>query len=390
MLLSNGFDPDPRVHNEALALVEHGFDVEVICWNRDRGTNRPKAQIIDGIKIKRLGPRSKHNLGNVQTLFILLFWLNVGINLFHRNFDAIHCHDFDTLPIGFLLAKIKKCKLIYDAHEHYASMIGFQSGRFIAKMVFSAENQLIRYVDLVFTVGEILAKDFLRRGAKSVRIVGNWKNPDDFIFDDEKMESLRRRLGIKQDRVLVVCYITNLTAERFILPLMNAVAHQPNLFLIIGGNGPMEHIILNAAKNTDNVKYLGFVHPVDIPKYVALSDVIFYGFDTRNENSKYSAPNKLFEALAAGKIIVSGNFGEIGQIITRHDCGVLLENYESLTIRETLNLLFLKEDHLEEIKRKAVLLARSTYNWNNAKSILRQSYARLLDHSNLYPQKPTI
>ena len=32
-------------------------------------------------------------------------------------FEVIHCHDTLVLPIGYLLKKIKKSKLIYDAHE---------------------------------------------------------------------------------------------------------------------------------------------------------------------------------------------------------------------------------------------------------------------------------
>ena len=112
MLLSNGFDPDPRVYNEAVALVEHGYEVCVVCWNRDRGLKKPRAEDTDGIRVERVGPRSKHNLGRSQILFLLLFWIRVFFGVLFKKANALHCHDFDTLPVGFCLAKLKKCKVV--------------------------------------------------------------------------------------------------------------------------------------------------------------------------------------------------------------------------------------------------------------------------------------
>ena len=35
MLLSNAFDPDPRVHQEAVSLAQNGYDVQLLCWDRE-------------------------------------------------------------------------------------------------------------------------------------------------------------------------------------------------------------------------------------------------------------------------------------------------------------------------------------------------------------------
>ena len=35
MLLTNAYDPDPRVRQEALALVAMGWRVRIVAWDRD-------------------------------------------------------------------------------------------------------------------------------------------------------------------------------------------------------------------------------------------------------------------------------------------------------------------------------------------------------------------
>ena len=98
MLLTNAFDPDPRVHQEAKALVGAGYDVTILCWDRDM--KAPPREIVDGIKIERIYVRSTHGRGTGQMVFLFLFWLKAVKRALFRPFQVIHCHDFDTLLLG--------------------------------------------------------------------------------------------------------------------------------------------------------------------------------------------------------------------------------------------------------------------------------------------------
>ncbi len=377
MLLSNGFDPDPRVHNEAVALLDRGYSVRLICWNRDRGLAKPKRETLNGLEIHRIGPKSRHNLGAPQALFILLFWLGAFLRLLFRHVDVIHCHDFDTLPPGSILAYLKRCRLVYDSHENFSRMIQYDVSTAIGKAIEYIERLLVKHVDLTLTVGEILADELVERGAKNVHVVGNWKNPDDFVFSHEELQRTRKELRIDGKGSLIVSYITTLKAERKISELIEALSGQRRYVLILGGKGPMEGAIRETIRGRSNVRFLGFVNPIDVPRYTALSDVVFYGFEPSNENSRYSAPNKLFEALAAGKVILSCDIGEIGRIINKYRCGLILEEYTPFAIRKALNYLYEHADQLDEMKQNASLLGKNRYNWNAAKSTLYGSYENL-------------
>jgi len=371
MLLTNAFDPDPRVHQEAVSLVNAGYDVTILGWDRDLKAI-PKER-IDGIKVERIYVRSTHGRGTSQMLFLLYFWVKAFVKAFSKDFQVVHCHDFDTLPLGFFLSRLKRSKLVYDAHESYVDMLG-NIPSWMKSMIFKVENILLRHTDLLITVGEILREHLARRGAKRTCVVGNWKDPAKFQFPELELKKEKKRLNIA-DNQMVVSFIANLGDERQLPQLIEAVRGMPDMFLIVGGDGPCKGLVVDATRRHPNIHYLGYVKPHKVPFYTALSDVIFYGFDPNNPNARFSAPNKLFEALAAGKAVITGDFGEIGRIVNENKCGIILENYSHESIRDALNLINTK-------KRKALnenaTAAGRTYTWNKAAEKLIQSYRRLI------------
>jgi len=371
MLLTNAFDPDPRVHQEARALVENGYDVTILCWDRDR--KAPAHEMLDGIRIERIYVRSTHGRGLAQAFFLVLFWGKAYFQAVRKKFDVVHCHDFDTLPLGYLLAREKKSKLVYDAHESYVDML-INVPNWLKKAIYRTENFLLRRIDLLITVGEILEEDFERRGVRSSCVVGNWKDPNEFKFSQEVLEQERQRLHILNGQ-LVISFIANLGKERQIEQLVGAVKDMPKIILIVGGEGPSRGVVEDAAHEYSNIIYLGYVHPSKVPLYTALSDIIFYGFDPSNPNSKFSAPNKLFEALAAGKAIMTGDFGEIGKIVKDTECGLIIRELTGEEIKK--NLSSLRPEILNRFKEKSQKNSLVKYNWQNARISLLDQYSHL-------------
>jgi len=371
MLLTNAFEPDPRVHQEALSLIQNGYDVVLLCWDRDH--KLPPEEVIDGIKIERIYVRSTHGRGSTQVPFLLLFWLKTYGRGISKDFSIVHCHDFDTLPLGYVLAKRKKAKLIYDAHESYTDMLTNLPGWF-KKAVYRIENFLLKRIDLLITVGEILRETFEKRGVRRSCVVGNWKDPSKFKFPPEFLEDEKQRLHISNGQ-LVIAFVGNLGEERQLTQLIEAVKETPAVTLVVGGDGPCRGVVQEAARKYSNIIYLGYVHPSKVPLYTAISDIIFYGFDPSSPNSKFSAPNKLFEALAAGKAVLTGDFGEIGRIVKETKCGIFVSNYSIAEIKETLTSL--KAETLSQLKENAYRHAISKYNWENASLILLSQYHSL-------------
>ena len=102
MLLSNPFVSDPRVHAEAKTLSENGYDVTIVAW--DRECRYPEVENWDGIHIRRVRARSSFGQGARQLLPLLSFWQRAMVILSQEKADVIHCHDLDTLFVGWIVA----------------------------------------------------------------------------------------------------------------------------------------------------------------------------------------------------------------------------------------------------------------------------------------------
>ena len=195
MVLDNAFRPDPRVANEARALADAGYRVTILAWDREGG--RPRCELWHGVRVQRLGPRSRHGLGSAQVLYLVVFWWRVFWWLVGREVGAIHFHDFDTLPVGWTVAALKRCRLVYDAHESYADMLGANVAPWIKQAVVWLERRLIGRADATLTVGGLLGADLERRGARRTWVVGNWKRLSDFDIPAQKASACRHEVGLK-------------------------------------------------------------------------------------------------------------------------------------------------------------------------------------------------
>lgn len=371
MLLSNAFDPDPRVHREARVLVEEGYSVTIFGWDRDR--KQACNEMVDGILVERIYVDSTHGRGSTQILYLFLFWIKAFWKGLFKKYDIVHAHDFDTLPLGYVLAKLKRSKLVYDSHESYVDMLHTLPA-IVKKSVLHAENFLMKKTDLIITVGEILRQYLIDRGADNVCVVGNWQDPGNFIFEEEAIQSEKSNLGIAADKKVVV-FIANLGRERCVSELIHAICDSFDTHLILGGNGPCADFAHEASKKYNNITYLGYVHPERVPFYTALADIVFYGFDPNNPNARFSAPNKLFECLAAGKSLITGDFGEIGKIVREMNCGVIVPDYSVDSIaNEISNMTIQKLYSYNENSKQA---CEEKYSWDKAKDILLTNYMSL-------------
>lgn len=374
MLLAYGFDPDPRVYQEAKSLVKNGFGVTIIAW--DREIKWPKFEMRDGIKIERSHIKSLYRRGTSQLLFLFLFWIDVFFHLLGRDFDIIHCHDFDTLPIGFILAKLRRKRIIFDAHESYSDMLEDNVSGLLKKLTFIIEKILIRYVDLLITVGKILEEEYKRRGAKNTCVVGNWKSIVDFKISIERVQQEKERLHIPDK--MIVSFIGLLNKDRKISSLIEAVKKDSDVFLILAGEGELEKEIKEKIKGYPNIVFLGKYSPKKIPLYTNLSDVIYYVLDSQNPNAKYSAPNALFGAIACGKALITGTHGEIAKIVKEENCGIVLDDISFKQLNKAFKALN-SNGLLDNYKKNAFSAAMRKYNWERAEENLLNVYKDCLN-----------
>ena len=118
MVLTNNFDPDVRVHQEAVYLTRNGAQVEILRWDRSRNTDEPETGMLDGIKYTRFGCYSVSGSGMKQLPAFFRFIAKIRRYLKTHAYDYFHLHDMDGGIVG-AFALPKGAQYVYDMHEFH-------------------------------------------------------------------------------------------------------------------------------------------------------------------------------------------------------------------------------------------------------------------------------
>lgn len=375
MLLSNAFRPDPRVAREARTLTDAGHQVTILCW--DRQTEFPALQTEDGYTIKRIQTvHTVYGAGMRQILHTPRFWRAAIAQTRTLQPDFIHCHDLDTLPAGWWLKRRTDATLIYDAHEDYPAMMSLYLLKPWVHLLSWLERRLLQRVDYTITASTVLEEKLRARGINLVTTIGNYQPlaPFDHIREED-IVTARTKLQIQPDD-FVVAYIGGFSRNRQLLPLIETARLAQNVQILLWGDGHQRAAVEAAVQGLPNARYLGWLPPSEVPLYTFVADVIYYCLVPDYPGAIYNAPNTLSNAMAAGRPIIANNVGDLGQIIRKTGCGVLLDEVTPLSINAAIQQLRIPEfwQHTGEAGRCA---ARIHYNWDSMAQKLSGIYENL-------------
>lgn len=371
MLLSNPYRPDPRVKKEAKSLVEAGYQVSLVCW--DRKLEYPAHELIDGIEVFRIRVPSKYSLGSRQLIHLPRFWQGALKLLNCIKPKVVHCHDLDTMPAGYWYRQFHPTvKWIYDAHECYPAQIGPQVATWIAGTLDRLDQFMTQRVDCVITVSDSLAGYFKNMGGEA-SVVGNYHMINQCTGS---LELTREEIGFSIED-FIIAYIGGFTPARAIIPLVQAASLYPTCKIFVAGDGIQRPSIEKEVQRHTNVSYLGWVPQSLVMAYTKIADVIYYGLYNNNKNSHYSSPNTLFNAMHAGKPIITTNIGDIASIVKKVNCGMVIETPSPEHIAEKIWQLA-DPGTRSKLGRNGMLAVVERYNWGEAEKILLDLYGSIV------------
>jgi glycosyltransferase involved in cell wall biosynthesis len=364
MLVSNPFDPDPRVYREAKSLVDNDVPVEVIGWDR-LGTS-VQHEVVDGIKVRRIKIASGYGGAGVFALTLPLFWIYAFGILLSRRITVIHCHDFDTLPVGIALKALKGCSVVFDAHEFYPAYVR----DYVSKLTYSAINTLhsilYKRAEVIFTVSEQQKPMFQH---KQVAVIPNLPRVKSGNANRDRQKS---------DGTFTIFYYGGLTTDRGIDQILEIPRLLESAMLVISGRGPLEDLVISISKREHKVRYLGWISTAEIEENLASCDYVPILYDPKNLNNATGTPNKLFDSLKFGAIPIVPEGTFMAQVVRKKGIGIVVPYNNIATLAK----------QVEELERDTKLKARiqksgrevflKEYNWNVGEERLLSIYHQLL------------
>jgi len=380
MLLSNAFRPDPRVLKEAQFLVDAGFDIVIICW--DRLAEFPTKEILtSGIKIIRIqNVISAYGVGARQIFPLLRFW-NAAYHLIADiKPNLIHCHDFDTLLCGLLWGKLHHIPIIYDAHEYYADLVKPRlsglSGKLLYQIIRTIEKFAAHICNAVVTVDDTLSR-FYSHFNKNIVVIGHY--PRKYLAETYN--------PIFNRSELILLYSGRISVDRGALIYIELLRYLiginiPTRLLFAGVFTPAieEQFVNQQAKDVENsIDYLGWIPYQQIQDIYRSADI---GLCILQPQPRYIAavPIKLFEYMASGLPVIASNFPAISSIIDEANCGIAVDPLSQPTyIAEIIKSWWITPSFPRSIGENGRQAVLTKYNWETQSGRLSMLYHLLLE-----------
>ena len=392
MLLSNAFRPDPRVLKEAGTLARAGYALTVIAWDRE-GRYPAEETVAAGagaaFTVRRVQEvRSSYGAGLRQALRLPRFWLAAWRQLNRLRPAVVHCHDFDTLPPGWLWAKLHRCAVIYDAHEYYTELqrprLGrSRIGRVLLALISAAEQVLSRTASAVVTVDERIARRYRNR---RVVVIGHYP-PRDFApplvrpvgLDTAAAQPTNQnasepvtghRSPVTGPHPATLVYAGRFSIDRGLLVIAAALQRlaqqgfRPRLRLLGTWTNPAEeHAFAEATRGLEaQIEHAGWVPFEYVAEQLQQCDIALAVLQPI-ERYVAALPVKLFEYMACGLPVVISDFPANREIVAGANCGLLVDPADVEAVTAALARLLADPAEARRLGENGRRAFEAHYNW---------------------------
>ena len=355
MVVDNEFYGDPRVFNEAKALVQAGYRTKILCLNFGK---HPPRETVQGIELVRAAMKRKTK----QRLFALMntlplyhrFWKRQTLAFIRsEGIDVLHAHDLYMALSAGKAAREAGIPLVLDLHENYpAAVMGYNwAVRFPARLVVRPERwaklepHCLKLADriVVLSAGfrDLLVKRyaFLRAGQFAV-----YPNVPD----------LKELLGYPVDPAILP------EQGRFVMFYFGGIAERRGVFTCfealrkLAGRYPQVLLLLiGPVDRADQKRFDGYMSdPLirshtrhypwkdisSLPSYILASDVCLVPFRVSPQYESGVA-NKVFQYLLFGRPVIVSDCRPQVEVVERAKCGLVFESDNSDQLVECVTRL---------------------------------------------------
>jgi glycosyltransferase involved in cell wall biosynthesis len=330
--------------------VDAGRDVTLISVraNLPRGMIDPRVQLVvdepqttDGEPWEPLLMRIEKNLPDPLRKVARLVYVQCvllrnrvhpdphGVQFFRkhtpqRDYNAIHCHDLNTLPVGLALKRklAPNAKIIYDSHELFPyQMTNHQFVRYWSRI----ERNYISQTDAIITINESIARIIAETyGIATPDVIYN-SHDSSSTGEAIDRDTFLHRFGAEADGFNVL-FQGSLGDSQNLSELVKAFGYLDQSYrLLLIGTGPAEATLrqICCRQKLTNVFFGGWIEQEQLMHYTPHADlgIIPYQDQPGLLNATYCTPNKLFEFIEAQLPIYASDLPELKNIVAAHGIG---------------------------------------------------------------------
>ena len=357
-----------RSYYLAKGLVEHGIEVELITAH-----NKPGAvtKIIDGIKVHYLPVYYNNEQGFFKRIYAFFKFMRLVRKKAAEMENVDICYATSTpLTIGLLALKIKQAQNIpyffevRDLWPEAPFQMGVIKNRYLKKYLKHLEKRVYRNASQIIALSPGIKEQIENESPnKPITVIPNMSDIDFFI---PEMKSPEMENTFDVQGKFVVSYFGTIGLANHLEYLL-AVANEalkaklPIQFFIIGSGGQLNRLkYLVKHFNIDNVSFLPFQNKFNLKRVLNITDAAYVSF-ARKPILETNSPNKFFDALASGKLIITNTRGWVKDIVEKERCGFYYDPDSPIEFINSIMPYLESSARLEEYQQRARGIAETQF-----------------------------
>lgn len=330
---------DSRVLRHAALLVSAGYDVRILAQAPLPSSLPASVSVIPGpgsdnrVRFGMVFRQAPASL--IPASAASFFWLSKSKMSARRDLlrfrpDLVIANDWRALPIAFAAKQRHGARILYDSHE-FASEEFSDSWRWrwlARRHVVEIEQRFIREADAVITVSAGIADALAKRyDLPRPTVISNTPAWQGISFRPT-------------EDLITVLYHGAVVPRRGLETLVKSVASWPERFrLVIRGptqGGFDQHLRGLAQGLGERVVFDPAVPPDQAVAAASKADIGIFLLNNSTTHARFAMPNKIFEYMQAGLMVISSDLPEIRGVLERSRSGILLADDNATAIAAAL------------------------------------------------------
>ena len=317
-----------RSYYLAKGLVEHGIEVELIT-----SYNEPVAatRIIDGITVHYLPVKYDNSDGIFKRIYAFFKFMRLARKKASEinNVDLVYATS-TPLTIGVSAMKIKKDRNIpyyfevRDLWPEAPFQMGVIRNKLLKRYLKRLESKVYKNADKIIALSPGIRDGIADlRPESTISVIPNMSDID-FFKPEHKEPELEELFNTSNS--FVISYfgaIGRANHLEYLLAAANTAlrAGIQVKFFIIGEGSELSRLkYLTRQFGISNLHFLPFQSKYNLRRVLNVTDAAYVSFISK-PIMETNSPNKFFDALAAGKLIITNTKGWVKNIVEEEGCG---------------------------------------------------------------------
>jgi glycosyltransferase involved in cell wall biosynthesis len=355
--ISLGIYPIPPILRNIDIAKKSGY--KVICLGAIRESNLKRKEVWNNIEIERLGIFYP-NSSILYFIGIPLFSLYLSCWLIRKKPKIIHASNLESM-IGVAIYKFLggNSKIIFNIHDNFS----------LRYKVPTLLKDIMKFIEIFF--GKF-ANVILIPDKERLKLLLPWKPKEVYIIPNITID-YGKYYPKKFDGNLKIFASGWLNWCRGFKVLGELVKLRDDIELIVCGSGVNN--VEDFLKSLPRTKYYGYLNQDKALELGRNCDLIFAFYDPKTEINRYASSNKLYDALAIGRPILTNKGIKMAEWVEKNKVGFSLKYGDLQDFNELLDFILQNPELLVEMGEHAREIYETEYKWEKYERLLKNIFS---------------